>query len=159
MNNQMIIKMTLNSWYSVVKRADTLFEKITDEEMLKEIAPHRNRGIYLIGHLSAVHDMMLPLLDLGESQFPELKATFIRTPDNPKEQPFSLAELRQFWVSVNSELQKQFDKLTPDQWFQKHTSVSAEDFANQPHRNRLNVVLSRTNHLSYHLGQLAFLKN
>ena len=158
MNDQIIIKMALDSWYSTVRRADALFEKLTDEEMLNEVAPNRNRGIYLIGHLAAVHDMMLPLLNFGEPQYPELKDSFIRTPDDPSEQKFSVAQLRQYWVAINSELQKHFDNLKPDQWLQKHNSISVEDFANEPHRNKLNVVLSRTNNVSYHLGQLAFLK-
>jgi hypothetical protein len=32
--------------------------------------------------------------------------------------------------------------------------VSDEDFAKDPGRNRLAVVPSRTNHMSYHLGQI-----
>lgn len=159
MNDQIITKMVLDSWFSSVKRADALFEKLTDEEMLNEVAPNRNRGIYLIGHLAAVHDMMLPLLNLREPMYPELKASFIRTPDNPEVHPFSVSELRQFWVKINAELKKHFDNMKGDQWLQKHNSISTEDFAKEPHRNRLNVVISRTNHISYHMGQLAFLKN
>jgi hypothetical protein len=49
--------------------------------------------------------------------------------------------------------------LTPDEWFQKHTAVTSEDFAKEPHRNRLNIVVTRTSHLSYHLGQLVLLKS
>ena len=83
--------MVLKSWYSSVKRADALFEKLSDEERLKEVSPNCNRGIYLMGHLAVVHDMMLPLLNLGEPLYPELVATFTRTPDNPNVQPFSIA--------------------------------------------------------------------
>jgi hypothetical protein len=36
------------------------------------------------------------------------------------------------------------------------TSVSEEDFAKDASRNRFAVLLSRTNHLSYHLGQAVF---
>jgi len=39
----------------------------------------------------------------------------------------------------------------PD-WLARHTAVSEEDFAKDPSRNRFAVLLSRTNHLSYHLG-------
>ena len=81
MNDQIIMKMVLDKWYATAKRADAIFEKLTDEEMLNEVAPNRNRGIYLIGHLTAVHDMMLPLLDLGERKHPELTASFIKTPE------------------------------------------------------------------------------
>jgi hypothetical protein len=34
-------------------------------------------------------------------------------------------------------------------------AVSDEEFAANPLRNRLSVVLSRTNHLAYHIGQIA----
>ena len=159
MNKQLITNMVLKSWYSSVKRTSALFDKLSDEEMLMEIAPDRNRGIYLLGHLAAVHDLMLPLLNLGEPLYPELMATFIRTPDNPDVQAFPIAQLRQYWTAINSELEEQFSNLSNEEWLQKHNSVSAEDFAKEPHRNRLNVLLSRTNHLGYHLGQLALLKS
>jgi hypothetical protein len=67
-------------------------------------------------------------------------------------------DLRAYWKSSNAKLASHFDKVQPEQWFEKHSSVSAEDFAKEPHRNRLNIVLGRTNHLSSHIGQLAFLK-
>ena len=38
-------------------------------------------------------------------------------------------------------------------WVQRHSAVSEEDFAKDPSRNRFAILLSRTNHLSYHLGQ------
>jgi hypothetical protein len=151
-------KMVLGSWHSTIKRADALFEGISDEEMKNEIVPNRNRGVYLLGHLAAVHDMMLPLLNLGESQFPELVSSFIRTPDDAGNDKFTVKELREFWKGANAELAKQMDKLSPEEWLEKHSSISEEDFANDPHRNRLSVVISRTNHVSYHLGQLVLLK-
>ena len=102
--------------------------------------------------------MMLPLLNLGESQFPELVSSFIRTPDDAGNDKFTVKELREFWKGANAELAKQMDKLSPEEWLEKHSSISEEDFANDPHRNRLSVVISRTNHVSYHLGQLVLLK-
>jgi hypothetical protein len=48
--------------------------------------------------------------------------------------------------------------MTAEQWLEKHTSVSDEDFAKEPHRNKLSVLISRTNHLANHIGQLLFLK-
>jgi hypothetical protein len=44
-----------------------------------------------------------------------------------------------------------------DEWFTRHNNVSAADFANEPHRNKLNIIINRTNHTSYHLGQLVYL--
>ena len=151
-------KIALSSWYSTIKRADTLFESMWDEELNSEIVPDRNRGVYLLGHLAAVHDMMMPLLNLGESQSPELFSSFIRTPDDSSNDKFTVDELRKFWKAANANLAKHLDNLSPEEWLEKHSSISEEDFAKEPHRNRLSVLISRTNHLSYHLGQLVLLK-
>jgi hypothetical protein len=35
------------------------------------------------------------------------------------------------------------ERFTPEEWLEKHTAVSDEDFAKDPDRNRLAVVLSR----------------
>ena len=158
MSNGLMAKMVLNTWHSTIKRADAHFDSLSDEQMNNEIAPNRNRGVYLLGHLAAVHDMMLPLLNLGESKFPELTSSFIRTPDNPNNDKFTVSEVRNYWKTVNANLDKQFDHLSSEEWFKKHNSISEEDFVKEPQRNRLNVIISRTNHLSYHLGQLAFVK-
>jgi hypothetical protein len=48
--------------------------------------------------------------------------------------------------------------MKPDDWFAKHTAVSAEDFAKEPFRNKLNIIVTRTTHLQYHIGQLQLLK-
>ena len=54
---------------------------------------------------------------------------------------------------VNSKLADAFEAFTAADWLRKHTAVSDEDFGKDPTRNRLAVVLSRTNHVSYHSGQ------
>jgi hypothetical protein len=38
-------------------------------------------------------------------------------------------------------------------WLERHAAVSVEDFAKDGSRNRFAILLGRTNHLSYHLGQ------
>ena len=70
----------------------------------------------------------------------------------------SVAVLRDYWSGQNALLREKFDQLTTDQWLEKHTAVSAEDFAKEPHRNKLNIIISRTSHLQYHTGQIALLK-
>ncbi len=151
-------KIALDNWRGQIKAADDLFNQLTDEDLQSEIAPGKNRGIYLLGHLTAVHDRMLPLLGFQEQKYPHLNAPFLTSPDKSVDGLPSATELRASWKDANETLTKYLDKLTADEWFQKHTSVTAEDFANEPHRNRLNVVASRTLHLSNHIGQLLLLK-
>lgn len=155
---QIVIKMAVDPWNTQVARADKLFDGLSDEQLNEEVAKGRNSGIYLLGHLTAVHDTLFPLLGLGEKLYPELEAIFIKNPDKSGIEKPATKNLRNYWSEVNNKLAQHFNQFTAKEWFQKHTSVSDEDFEKEPHRNKLNVLLNRTNHLVYHLGQLAFLK-
>lgn len=156
---EVIIKMALDAWNGQLNRADKFFNAHTDEQLQNEVAPGRNSGVYLFGHLIAVHDAMFPLLGLGEKLYPELENTFIKNPDKSGLEKPSTKDLRNYWSEVNKRLSQKLNALTFEEWLQKHTAVSAEDFAKEPHRNRMNVLFTRTHHLAYHLGQLAFLKD
>ena len=158
MEQELLVKSALDSWHSNITRMDGLLDSLTDEQLEAEVAPGRNRGTYLLGHLAAAHGHMLSLLGLGEMMYPELHEAFIKNQDRAIAETPATAELRGYWKTVNGELSKQFATLQPADWFKKHTSISDEDFVKEPHRNRLNVLLSRTNHVSYHLGQMIFLK-
>ncbi len=156
--NEIMVKMVFDRWYSLIKRCDTIFDSLTDEELQKEIAPSKNRGIYLLGHLIAVHDDMIPLLNLGDKLYPELYEPFLKSPDKSINDIPSAKELRAFWSKQNEVLTQKFESLPTEEWFEKHTSVSTEDFIKEPHRNKLNIIITRTSHLSYHMGQLVLLK-
>ncbi len=157
-STQTMIKMMFDRWYAQIKNFDTALNSITDEQLQKEIAPGKNRGIYLLGHLIAVHDDMLVLLDLGDKLYPELNEPFITSPDKTVNEIPSAAALRACWSKQNEVLTQKFNSVQPDEWFQKHTAVSEEDFIKEPHRNKLNIIITRTSHLSYHLGQFILLK-
>ena len=151
--------MVLDRWYSLIKTGDTLLDSITDEQLQKDIVPNKNRGIYLLGHLIAVHDEMMPLLNFGDKLYPALYEPFLKSPDRSINEIPSAKDLRAFWTKHNEVLKQKFDSLQPDEWFLKHNAISTDDFEKEPHRNKLNVLLTRTTHLSYHLGQIALLKN
>ena len=153
-----MIKMVLDRWQALIKNFDTLLDLISDDQLQKEVSPGKNRGIYLLGHLAAVHDDMLPLLNFGEKLYPSLSEPFIKSPDKAVSELPSAEELRVSWNKVNDVLAEKFARLKPDEWFQKHNAVSTEDFIKEPHRNRLNIIITRTTHLSYHLGQFILLK-
>ena len=153
-----ILKMVFDRWEASLKNCDTLLAAVTDETLQKQIAPGKNRGIYLLGHLIAVHDDLLRLLGMGEKQYPELFEPFITLADN-EQTPFpATSELRAIWKTQCAFLKQKFDSLKPEEWFEKHTAVSAEEFASEPHRNKLNIIITRTTHLQYHLGQMVLLK-
>lgn len=77
---ELFIKMVFNRWNASLKNFDTLLNGLS-ETLQKEIAPGKNRGIYLLGHMIAVHDEMLILLDMGEKLYPELYEPFLNMAD------------------------------------------------------------------------------
>jgi DinB superfamily len=159
MNQQeLIIKMALDTWNTHISRTDKLFNELTDEQLQNEVSPGRNTGVYLLGHLAAVHDALFPLFGLGEKLYPQLENIFIKNPDKSGLERPAVKDLRTYWSEVNKKLLGHFSGFTADEWFQKHAAVTAADFEKEPHRNKLNVLINRTNHLSFHLGQLVFLK-
>ena len=155
---ELIIKMALNNWNDQLNRAGKLFDSLTDAELEQPVAPKRNTGRYLLGHLTAVHDALFPLLGLGDKLYPELEKPFIANPESAQLPAPDLQQLRKYWNSVNEALSSKFNALTSEEWLDRHNAVTPEDFIKEPHRNRLNVLLSRTSHLSYHRGQLVFLQ-
>ncbi len=152
------VKMVLDRWNASIERYDILLKELTDDTLQKEIAPGKNRGIYLLGHLITVHDDMLILLDMGAKLYPELNEPFIKSADKVVTQIPSASELRSFWTKQCKLMKEKLDKVKTEEWFEKHTAVSAEDFAKEPHRNKLNIIITRTSHLQYHTGQMVLLK-
>ncbi len=151
--DQALTTAAVNSWKLNIDRADRLFSPLTEEQLLKEVAPGRNRLIYLWGHLTAVHDRMLPLLVLGPRLHPEYDALFITSPDKAVATLPAAQDIKKAWDEINGALLAGFESLAAADWLQKHGSVSDEDFAKDPQRNRFSVLLSRTSHISFHLGQ------
>jgi hypothetical protein len=100
---------------------------------------------------------MLPLLALGERLHPELDALFLTSPDRAVAQLPSREEINKAWDEVNGKLSAGMASFSPAQWLEKHASVSEEDFAKDPSRNRFAILLSRTSHIAFHLGQTALI--
>jgi uncharacterized damage-inducible protein DinB len=152
-----IIKQVINFWADRNKAVTNFINKYPDEAYYKEVAPNRSRAIYLFGHLIAVNDAILPMLGLGEKLFPEYDAIFLSVPDRSVADLPSLSELKNAWEKLNATLIDHFNKMTATEWLDRHMSVSIEDFKREPLRNKLNVLINRTNHQSYHLGQMILL--
>jgi hypothetical protein len=148
-----LVDSALRSWKSNIDRTRELFGNLSEEQLLQEIAPGKNRLIYLWCHLTAVNDALLPLLGFEQRLHPELDAMFMSNPDRSVPVTISGEELKRIWDEINESLWTSFSKLSASEWLQKHSSVSAEDFAREPHRNRFAILLGRTGHLAYHLGQ------
>jgi hypothetical protein len=154
-NEELFLAVALNGWKGNIERADKMFSGFSEAELMKEVAPGKNRLIYLWGHLTAVHDAMLPLLGFGRRRHPEFDVAFISNPDRTQAGIPPVESVRKTWTEVNAALFEGFASLSAADWLKKHGAVSEEDFLKEPLRNRLAILLSRTNHLAYHMGQTA----
>lgn len=155
---ELFIKMVVSNWELQNQRLNGWLSTLSDERLTEPVADGKNRAVYLLGHLIAVNDGMISLLGLGERLYPELDEAFVKNPDRTFDEIPSVAELKAKWANLNTVLSRYFAELDVAEWFSRHQAISEQDFALEPHRNKLNILINRTNHEAYHLGQLIFLK-
>ena len=149
--------MSIHAWDVQVARTAKILDQLPNEALLREIAPGKNSGIYVLGHLIAVNDAISTILGNGKAAYPELYATFVQNPYNAGLDKPAADELRLYWKQVHERLNAEFLNMDEDSWLARHNSMTDEDFAKDPSRNKLSVLLGRTSHLAYHLGQLRLL--
>ncbi len=151
------ITQVIKAWEAQNKAISDVFTKFDDDLYFNEVAPGRNRAVYLLGHLVAMNDLLLPMLGLGDQLYPELENIFITQPDRVVVKIPSIATLKEYWTKLNEVLAGHFAALSGAGWLSRHTRVSEEDFQKDPLRNKLNVLIGRIGHMNYHRGQLIFL--
>jgi hypothetical protein len=155
---KIFVQMGLQSWNNQIARAEKVFNSYSDAELYSPVAPGKNRIIYLYGHLASYHDALKETLGLGKRTRPELAAIFQQNPDSAAVETLTVAELKAYWKLVHTELNTLFTDLPAEDWFKRHNAMTDEDFEKDPTRNRLSVLLSRANHVAYHIGQIILVK-
>jgi hypothetical protein len=93
----LMIQSVLSNWRLTITRLSTLFGGLSPAEFFEEVAPGRNRIVYFLGHLTAVHDSTLEVLGFGTRSHPELDEFFIKKPDRVHETLPDVADLMSFW--------------------------------------------------------------
>ncbi len=137
--------MAVSNWELQNSRLNGLLNKLTDEELATPTAPGRNTGVYILGHLIAVSDGLFTFLQVGERLHPELEELYLRNPEKSEHERPSLAALKNYLVEINALLDQKINSIQPDEWFMAHSAISAEDFAKEPFRNKLNILISFLN--------------
>jgi hypothetical protein len=150
----LLLRSAFANWTLTINRLNQRFSTLSPDDFFQAIAPGRNRIIYVLGHLTAVHDRTCEILGLDSRKHPDLDVAFIRNPDLAVEPIPGVTELLAAWEGVNDRLYSGMLTLGPTQWLERHQAVSQEDFRKDPTRTRFSVLLNRTNHAGYHLGQL-----
>jgi hypothetical protein len=151
---KILIDTAIKAWDMQISRTDKFLNSLQEGSLTKEIAPGKNRISYLLGHLIAVNDNINPLFGSPRS-YAHLDEAFVKNADRATNPEPDTTTLLNDWKKSNEQLSALFARMTPDDWFSKHTAMTDADFAKEPTRNKLAVLLNRTGHIAYHLGQLA----
>jgi hypothetical protein len=152
-----LIEQTIAAWQLQNRKVNSLWNKLSPEELLIPLAPGRNRTIYLLGHVIAFNDMMLPKLGFGERLHPELDDMFVSCSDGCANQYPTANSLKTYWYQVNEKLTLNMHKLPASQWLTEVATVEPAVFEKNPLYNKLSILIGQTIHLSYHIGQLNLL--
>ena len=151
------IQTIINNRNQQTKAVADFFSR-TDTDYQNAVAPERNKAVYLLGHIIATNDGLLSLLGFGDRLFPELDHYFATGTQWEYDNFPTIEEWREKWTLLNETLSHHISATLPLQWLERHTKVTAEDFELDPSRNKLNVLIGRTLHMRYHLGQLNLIK-
>jgi len=149
------LDICLLQWETYNKRTEKVLDSINDENYMKPITSGGNSPSWIMGHLADTDDRLLELLGIRERLFPELSTIYHHERDTNQSGHLSKADLIAKWQLISKELDNAFKSWSETEWLGKHTAVTEEDFKKEPHRNRLNVMLSRVSHKASHLGQIA----
>ncbi len=149
------IEICLLQWDTFNRRTQKTLELISEENFNKPIITGGNSPSWLMGHLADTEDALLELFGIRNRMFPELAKIYHHEKSSNQTGHLSKGELTMKWKEISVELDKAFKAMSESDWHARHTAVSEEDFMKEPHRNKLNVMLSRVTHKASHLGQVA----
>ncbi|MBS1506449.1 MAG: DinB family protein [Bacteroidetes bacterium] len=151
------LNICLLQWETYNRRTQKVIESISDAQFHTPIVPGGNSASWLLGHLADTDDKLLELFGIRSRLFPELEKIYHHDRATNQQGHLSKDELIAKWKAISAELDRAFKSWSESEWLGRHTAVTEEDFKKEPHRNKLNVMLSRVEHKASHLGQIAML--
>jgi hypothetical protein len=149
------LDICLLQWKTYNGRMQKVLDSLDAEHFNKPIFPGSNSPSWILGHLVDTDDALIELFGIGTRKYPDLKTIYNHERGTNQNGHLSKEELTKRWKEIVAELDKAFSAWTEAGWLSRHTAVSEEDFQKEPHRNKLNVMLSRVGHKASHLGQIA----
>lgn len=152
------LDVCLLQWDTYNNRMQKLLDTISDENFNKPVAPGVNSPSWILGHLVDTDDKLLELFGIRSRLFPDLEKIYHHERGANQAGHLTKDQLITQWKAILAELNRAFKSMSENDWHSRHVAVSEEDFKKEPHRNKLNVMLSRVSHKASHLGQIAMQK-
>jgi hypothetical protein len=150
-SDEVLIQTAISSWEQVTKaRRHTMFELFRGATISRSRA-WRKPHFVPMGTPHRRKRCDVQRLAAGRAATPGIGRRLHRAP-NRSVPASNLSEAANCWEDVHTELLSRFKTLSPKEWLESRGSLSPEEFERNPTRNRLAVLLGRTNHASYHFG-------
>jgi hypothetical protein len=84
---------------------------------------------------------------------------FLSNPDRAVSDIFSGEQIKDASARIQQAMWGAFIQFTPSEWLEPHSAASDEHFSADATRNRFTVMVNRTAHTAYHLGQVVLAVN
>ncbi|HEU5292187.1 MAG TPA: DinB family protein [Cyclobacteriaceae bacterium] len=152
------LDICLLQWDTYNNRMQKVLDTISDENFNKPVVVGANSPSWILGHLADTDDKLLELFGIRKRLYPELEKIYHHERGTNQSGHLPKAQLITQWKAILAELNRSFKAMSESDWHGRHLAVSEEDFKKEPHRNKLNVMLSRVSHKASHLGQVAMQK-
>lgn len=131
--------------------------KLSDEQLKHTIAPGKNHGVWLLGHLIESEDDLCKYLGKGPMLFPQYEALFGQgsTLRSVEEYP-PISQLRSEWQQILERNDTLLSQIKDEEWNEPHALLTPEqpdDFF----RTKGRCISIWQLHQMYHCGQLTVL--
>ncbi|MBK8474049.1 MAG: DinB family protein [Sphingobacteriales bacterium] len=160
--------MTMNTvaafaeqWQILTHWISTTINRLSDEDLARSIAPNRNHGIWILGHLIQSEDELAVYWGRADFLFPHYNDLFgIGTPLLPVADYPAPGLLRQHWAQINERNRQAIATFTDAEWDEPHALISPQNPIEKDFfKTKGRTFLFWNLHQTLHLGQLNVLMN
>jgi hypothetical protein len=155
--SNLIARQFHEQWKTTASWITGRLDSFTDDELALEIAPGKNHGVWILGHLIESEDDLSKYIGKGEMIFPHYEEIFGQGSIlRPAHDYPPVAQLRREWKQVLAKNDALLAAMTDEEWNEPHTQLCAgetDDFF----RTKGRCVSIWCLHQMYHCGQLGAL--
>lgn len=152
-----VVKKFAEQFEAMVEWVNGNIDPLTDDELKLEIAPGKNHGVWILGHLIASDDDFSVFMEKGDLLYPEYYELFGQGSKLLSVENYpSVQLLRKQWKSVVEKNRKIYADLTDEELNEPHGRMQSppeKDFFKTKQR----IIYFWQLHQMYHAGQLSIL--
>ncbi len=141
---------------AMINWINSYLDSLSDDDLKMELAPGKNHGVWILGHLIASDDDFSGFMGKGDFLFPEYQSMFAQGAKlQPVENYPPIQTLRKQWKDIVTKNQKIYDDLTDADLNELHANIKdpEKDFF----KTKNMIIIYWQLHQMYHLGQLSLL--